>query len=106
MVKFFWAIVTLMSVFRADAEYRVYQYFIKSTYPKTDDQKSYVVTSTLDPVSYLAYNGGGETIKVDLVRSWVCLGHTGDKVDYCLPPESTSNEVARIPAETKKETPN
>jgi hypothetical protein len=78
----------------ANAEYRVYQYFVKSTYPKTEDQKAYIITSTLDPISYQAYHGGKDVIKIDLVRSWICLGHTGQKRETCPPPSSNSRNVA------------
>ena len=76
----------LIALSSASAEYRVYQYYVKSRYQKPDDQKGYLVTSTLDPVSYLAYHGGHESLKVDLLRSWSCKGHTGEGKPLCLSP--------------------
>lgn len=49
------------------------------------DQQSYLTTSTLDPVSYMAYHGGSESIEVDLLRSWICLGNTA-KEQFCPAP--------------------
>lgn len=65
------------------AEYRVYQYYVSSKYKKPDEQKPYLVTSTLDPVSYISYHGGEESIKVDLLRTWPCPGHTGSGKPLC-----------------------
>lgn len=67
------------------AEYRVYQYHIKSRNNYSFDQKSYIITSNLDPVSYLAYHGGEGSLKIDLLRTWVCYGQTSGK-NYCNPP--------------------
>ena len=67
------------------AEYRVYQYYIKAKNKFAIDQNPYLVTSTLDPQTYLAYHGGPSSLKVDLLRSWMCYGHTGKK-EFCPPP--------------------
>lgn len=65
-------------------EYRVYQYIVR---PNIQDitPKSYFVTSTLDPVSYLSYHGGSGSLKIDLSRTWTCLGNTGGQ-DICPDP--------------------
>lgn len=68
------------------AEYRVYQYQVRSRFASNFQSKPHLVTSTLDPVSYLAYHGGETSIKIDLMRSWTCEGHTGDMKDYCQGP--------------------
>lgn len=81
------------------AEYRVYQYYVRATYPMPQDQEAYLATSTLDPVSYTAYHGGSESIEVDLLRSWMCPGNTA-QMQFCPAPldralqaaESTPNE--------------
>lgn len=73
---------------QAAAEYRVYQYYVKSRYKLNYDQQGYQVTSTLDPVSYLAYHGGHESLKIDLLRTWVCPGDTGDGRPLCPSPLS------------------
>ena len=69
----------------ANAEYRVYQYYVKSKVPTIRDIKAYIVTSTLDPVSYLAYHGGSSAIKIDQLRSWMCKGDTS-KQTICKAP--------------------
>ena len=71
---------------QAQAEYRVYQYFVKSKFNLPQDKEGHLVTSTLDPVSYIAYHGGRQSIEVDLLRTWVCKGHTGYFKDFCESP--------------------
>ncbi len=73
------------------AEYRVYQYYVKAQNPFNIDQKAHMVTSSLDPTTYLAYHGGPETLKVDLLRSWMCLGDTSQHKDTCSPPIALGN---------------
>lgn len=34
------------------------------------------MTSTLNPISYVAYHGGNDSIEVNLLRSWQCMGDT------------------------------
>jgi hypothetical protein len=84
----------LLTVFIAEthAEYRVYQYYVKSRYKLSYDQEGYLVTSTLDPVSYLAYHGGHEALKIDLLRTWLCPGHTGDGRPICSSPLEQLNQ--------------
>jgi len=65
------------------AEYRVYQYMIRNT----AQQSSSVVESTLSPTSFLAYHGGSRAIKIDLIKTWRCMGDTSGKMPLCLPPE-------------------
>ena len=45
------------------AEYRVYQYYVKSKNDIPTDKQSYLVLSTLDPVAYVSYHGGSLSIK-------------------------------------------
>ncbi len=70
----------------AMAEYRVYQYLIKNRDTYQEKDISYQELSTLNPVAYVAYHGGGETIKVDLLRTWICPGYTGKKQEFCPSP--------------------
>ena len=72
----------------ARSEYRVYQYLVKQSQVKAQDLKPYLTTSTMDPVSYLAYHGGGNSIKIDLIRSWMCKGYTAKKEACSSPLES------------------
>lgn len=57
-------------------EYRVYQYYVRSKTQNINPSNAQVVTSTLNPTSYAAYNGGKLSIEVNLLRSWVCMGNT------------------------------
>ena len=68
------------------AEYRVYQYLIRPTAFFPQDKSEYIVTSSLDPVSYVSYNGGADSMKVELARTWICPGHTGNFKVYCKSP--------------------
>ncbi len=68
------------------AEYRVYQYLVKNNDSFQEKDISYEVLSTLNPVSYKAYHGGQETIQIDLLRTWLCPGHTGGRKEYCESP--------------------
>jgi hypothetical protein len=66
------------------AEYRVYQYMIRDN--KRD--VSSVVSSSLAPQSFVAYHGGSSNMKVDLIKTWRCMGDTSGHTPLCLPPES------------------
>ena len=37
-----------------------------------------LVTSTLNPLAYIAYHGGKESVEVNLLRSWQCMGDTSN----------------------------
>lgn len=78
--------------FQSAAEYRVYQYYVSSRLKMPEDQRPYLVTSTLDPTSYIAYNGGQKSIKLDLLRTWSCPGHTGNKQPICPAPSEILEE--------------
>lgn len=84
-------LATLWSA-QVGAEYRVYQYYIKSRYKLNHDDQGYLVTSTLDPVSYVAYHGGHQSLKVDLLRTWTCPGHTGQGKPVCPSPLERASE--------------
>ena len=71
---------------QAEAEYRVYQYFVKSKFNLPQDKEGHLVTSTLDPVSYIANHGGRQSIEIDLLRTWICKGHTGYFKKFCESP--------------------
>ncbi len=85
--------LSLLAPIGASAEYRVYQYAVRN---KTvglgelgsgkADAVTYIVTSTLDPISYQAYHGGESTFGLDLMKSWMCPGHTGALDSYCSGP--------------------
>lgn len=85
--------LAVMIMTTTQAEYRVYQYTVKARNPFSMDVGAHVVTSTLDPQSYLAYHGGMETLKIDMVRSWMCYGDTSNK-QVCSPPIARSTASA------------
>jgi hypothetical protein len=64
-------------------EYRAYQYIVKDKITQSDAK---IITSSLNPTAYLAYNGSSSVIEVDLLRTWICPGHTGFKKDICPSP--------------------
>lgn len=73
--------------FYSHAEYRVYQYVIKNKIVSAQDQSnSHVVISTLNPVSYVAYNGGSSLVSIDLLRTWMCPGDTSYRKNICNSP--------------------
>lgn len=83
MIKY----LILLFSFPAIAEYRVYQYIVKNKVVSANDQpQSTVIISSLNPQSYIAYNGGSQLISVDLLRTWVCPGYTGKKKPICPSP--------------------
>ncbi|MEC7276019.1 MAG: hypothetical protein VXV96_06845 [Bdellovibrionota bacterium] len=92
IVLFFLCMVVFQS---AHAEYRVFQFAIKAKNPFSLDQKSHIVTSTLDPQSYLAYHGGTETLSIDLMRTWMCRGDTsGQRI--CSPPVMQNETLTEV----------
>ena len=82
-------LLTTLLIFSSSvfAEYRVYQYIVKNKIVTAPDQNnSHFVTTTLNPVTYLAYNGGSNLYQIDLLRTWICPGFTGAKKEICKSP--------------------
>jgi hypothetical protein len=71
----------------AMAEYRVFQYLVKTKNDNflVEQAPAQIVSSNLNPVSFLSYHGGKSAVDITLLRSWMCPGHTGKK-DYCPHP--------------------
>ena len=90
------AILSHFIILNAHAEYRVYQYYVRSKVLNLVPTTPTLVTSNLDPKSYVAYHGGRDSIEVSLLRSWMCFGHTG-KGPYC-----TISEGKELMEEIKK----
>lgn len=66
------------------AEYRAYQYLVKTNDPfaqATKAQAQYIV-STMSPQMYSRYHGGSY-VSVDLLRTWICPGYTGMRQPIC-----------------------
>lgn len=66
------------------AEYRAYQYIVKSNdpYAVATKAKSQYIVSTLNPQNYKSYHGGS-FVTVDLLRTWICPGYTGRGQKIC-----------------------
>ncbi len=69
---------TLLSL-PAFGEYRVYQYYVRSKLQNINPTNAQLVTSTMNPTTYVSYHGGKASIEVNLLRSWVCMGDTSKK---------------------------
>jgi len=86
-LKFALASLLLLISALARAEYRVYQYLVKSRNSglSVNNAPARPVLSTLNPVAYRAYHGGS-SIDLTLMRTWMCVGYTGKGKEPCLPP--------------------
>lgn len=84
---FYFAFLPLIT----QAEYRAYQYLVKTNELNGKNTKSYIVTSSLPTWSYLAYHGGPSSIILEQVNTWMCKGKTGPAVGICPSPEILLN---------------
>ena len=77
----------ILCAFSAQAEYRVYQYLVKSKNSQfmVNAAQARPVISTLNPVAYRAYHGGS-SIDLTLMRTWMCVGYTGKGRSACAAP--------------------
>ena len=88
----------------AFSEYRVFQYYVRPKIQNIVVVSSELVTSTLDPIAYVAYHGGQESVEVNLLRSWQCMGDTS-KSQICSISEGRElegtpiNPTSQSPAE-------
>jgi hypothetical protein len=78
-----WCLALLFTV-PAWAEYRAYQYLVKSSdaYAVATKAKAQYLTSTLNPQAFQSYHGGS-MVTVDLLRTWICPGYTGRNKPIC-----------------------
>lgn len=83
----------LLSALPAFGEYRAYQYAVVNKVVFDGQPKTVLVTTTMDPRTYVAYNGGYGLINVDLLRTWICPGHTGKRA-VCPSPYARLSEEA------------
>lgn len=67
----------------SNGEYRVYQYLVKNK--NSTENGPYLEKSSLDPISFLAYHGGKNSIDISLLRTWICRGNTS-YIKTCSPP--------------------
>ena len=83
----------------AFSEYRVYQYYVRPKIQNITIVAAELVTSTLNPLAYVAYHGGRESVEVNLLRSWQCMGDTS-KSSICTISDGKELKLAS-PAEVK-----
>ena len=93
MTKLALIILTALVTTPVFGEYRVYQYYVRSKTKNINPPSAQIVTSTLNPTSYAAYNGGKLSVEVNLLRSWVCMGNTSHQ-DVCSISEGRELEGA------------
>ena len=87
MNKIFVLLTTCLLSFSASAEYRAYQYLVKTNDPyavATKADAQYIV-STLNPQMFKRYHGGS-FVGLDLLRTWICPGYTGARKTVCQHP--------------------
>jgi hypothetical protein len=87
LIKKIFIIFTCLYSSLAFSEYRVFQYYVRPKIQNLTIVASELVTSTLNPIAYVAYHGGNESIEVNLLRSWQCMGNTS-KIPVCTLAES------------------
>lgn len=86
------------------AEYRAYQYYVVPKgrqYYQTN--KAYMIKSSLDPVSYLSYHGGADSISLTTLRSWKCPGNTSHSQVICDGPYKKLSDEIKEEQKNKKE---
>lgn len=83
---------------QAFCEYRVYQYYVRTKLQNITNVPAELVTSTLNPLSYIAYHGGKESIEVNLLRSWQCMGDTSKQPVCTISEGKELNEASSFGA--------
>lgn len=91
----FIALIILLFSTQVKGEYRVYQYYVRSKIQNITPVGAELVTSTLNPVAYIAYHGGSESIEVNLLRSWQCMGNTAKEPVCSISEGKELNGVAQ-----------
>jgi len=101
MTKVIITTLLFLSFSKVFCEYRVYQYQVQSRTPSSTEVGPYLITSTLNPLSYQAYHGGFDSLKVDLLRTWMCYGDTSKK-EYCRPPLDIATQDQEVKSTLNK----
>lgn len=93
MKRSFFSLALLSLSFSAFAEYRAYQYLVKTkdAYAVATKAQPQYIVSTLNPQMYQSYHGGSH-ISVDLLRTWICPGYTGGRKPVCDHPYDKSGD--------------
>lgn len=86
-MKYLIGLILILASHVCLAEYRAYQYIIKSTdqFAQANGAQAQIVTSTLNPAMYQSYHGGS-LLTVSLLRTWICPGYTGGRQKICPHP--------------------
>ena len=86
-------LLTLGVSFSSSAEYRAYQYMVKSNdaYAVATKADAQYIVSTLNPQMFKSYHGGS-LVNVDLMRTWICPGYTGKHLPVCEHPYDKTGE--------------
>ena len=94
MIKGFITASILVLPLLAHAEYRAYQYIVKTNdpYAMATKAKSQYIVSSLNPQVYQSYHGGS-FVTVDLLRTWICPGYTGRGQKICDHPYDKENPI-------------
>lgn len=63
------------------AEYRAYQYLVKTNdqYAVANKAQAQYVTTSMNPQTFKSFHGGSY-VSVDMLRTWICPGYTGKQV--------------------------
>ena len=73
-------------IISANAEYRVYEYLTVSKGSLSSTSSGKIIQTHLPPQAYLAYYGSRQVQSVELLRTWMCPGYTGQLLPPCLHP--------------------
>lgn len=94
MKKLFISLPLLLLAMSAHAEYRAYQYIVKSNdeFAVATKANAQYIVSTLNPQMFQSYHGGSR-VSVDLLRTWICPGYTGSRKPVCDHPYDKSQDV-------------
>lgn len=94
MKKLFVSFTLLVCAMSAQAEYRAYQYIVKTNdqYAVATKAHAQYIVSTLNPQMYKSYHGGS-SVSVDLLRTWICPGYTGKRRPVCDHPYDKSRDA-------------
>lgn len=86
MRLFLLALLSLYS-FSVRAEYRAYQYIVKTNdpYAVANRAPAQYIVSTLNPQVFKSYHGGS-SVSIDVLRTWMCPGYTGLRTKVCAHP--------------------
>jgi hypothetical protein len=86
-------VLALFITLPALAEYRAYQYLVRSNdaYAVATKAEPQFVVSTLNPAMYRTYHGGN-SVSLDLLRTWICPGYTGSRRPVCPNPYDQAEE--------------